>query len=301
MSDFNVRSDSVDVEQIMRQIRARIREKRGADYTEAEVQQLAKVKLETFLDPRGLRSDLADQFRRREYTASPPLPALDLKEFSIYGTHRGVLRWIRQLLQPILKLFVNPNPLVHFVWTQANAQREINEEIERWLRRREQLEAKTGPLYYEVLHNLVVELTRTGIEVHNLKMRVESLSSRLDFDERRGRSLERVVEYRPGARERPAAPASAPAAAPAAAPAPAGGPPSPGARPESPRPEGGGPGERRRRRRRRRRRPGPTMADQGAPESGGPPDASAAQASDRPADRPGIEAPDDFEDEASDQ
>ena len=37
MADFNVRSDAVDVEQIMRQIRARIREKRGADYTEAGV------------------------------------------------------------------------------------------------------------------------------------------------------------------------------------------------------------------------------------------------------------------------
>ena len=36
MSDMNVRSESVDVEQIMKQIRARVREKRGADYTEAE-------------------------------------------------------------------------------------------------------------------------------------------------------------------------------------------------------------------------------------------------------------------------
>ena len=52
------------------------------------------------------------------------------------------------------------------------------------------------PLYYEVVHNLVVEITRLGIEVQNLKMRVESLSSRLDFDERRARSLETVVQYR---------------------------------------------------------------------------------------------------------
>src|SRR5690349_2547173 len=118
MADFNVRSDSVDVEQIMRQIRARIREKRGADYTETEIEELAKVKLEKFLDPRGVRSDLVEQFRRREYTPSPPLPKLDLQEFSIYGTHRGVLRGIRQLLQPILKLFFNPNHLVHFVRTQ---------------------------------------------------------------------------------------------------------------------------------------------------------------------------------------
>ena len=45
MTDINIRSDSVDVEQIMRQIRARIREKRGVDYTEEEIRQLAAVKL----------------------------------------------------------------------------------------------------------------------------------------------------------------------------------------------------------------------------------------------------------------
>lgn len=203
MGDFSVRSDSVDVEQIMRQIRARIREKRGADYTEAELQQLAKVKLEKFLDPRGVRSDLVEQFRKREHTPSPPLPKLDIKEFSIYGTHRGLLKSIRSMLQPILKLFVNPNPLIHFVWTQTQAQAEINEEINRWMRKREQQDAKMDPLNYELMHNLVLELTRVGIEVHNLKMRVESLSSRMDFDERRGRSLEKVVEYRPGAVQRP--------------------------------------------------------------------------------------------------
>jgi hypothetical protein len=49
------------------------------------------------------------------------------------------------------------------------------------------------------MHNLVLELTRLGIEVKNLKMRVESMSSRLDFDERRARALEGVVMYRPGA------------------------------------------------------------------------------------------------------
>ncbi len=53
MSDFNVRSDTVDVEQIMRQIRSRIREKRGVDYTEDEIRELANVKLEKFLDPQA--------------------------------------------------------------------------------------------------------------------------------------------------------------------------------------------------------------------------------------------------------
>jgi len=49
-----------------------------------------------------------------------------------------------------------------------------------------------------VIHNLVLETTRLGIDVKNLKMRVESMSSRLDFDERRARALEGVVQYRPG-------------------------------------------------------------------------------------------------------
>jgi len=284
----------------MRQIRTRIREKRGVDYTEAEVQQLAKVKLEKFLDPRGVRSDLVEQFRRREYTPSPPLPKLEIKDFSIYGTHRGALRWVRKLLQPILKLFINPNPLVHFVWTQAHAQAEINEEIDRWMRRREALDAKMDPLYYELLHNLVVELTRTGIEVHNLKMRVESLSSRLDFDERRGRSLERVVEYRPAAvdRSREQA-ASAPAqSGPAPQPSTATG---PSGRPEDRREADAG-GERRRRRRRRRRRPGQTMAGTpGAPGTPGTTDHAGAPGPSGGNDSGDFGPDGDFEDEAPDQ
>ena len=45
----------------------------------------------------------------------------------------------------------------------------------------------------------MLETTRLGIQVKNLKMQVESMSSRLDFDERRARALEGVVQYRPGA------------------------------------------------------------------------------------------------------
>ena len=91
---------------------------------------------------------------------------------------------MRRLLSPILKLFFNPNPLIEALHIQSklNAQ-----------------QAALEPLYYEVIHNLVLETTRLGIDVKNLKMRVESMSSRLDFDERRARALEGVVQYRPGA------------------------------------------------------------------------------------------------------
>ena len=187
MAEMNVRSDTVDVEQIMRQIRARIREKRGVDYTEAELQQLASVKLETFLDPRGVRSDLVEQFKKHR-VVSPPPQNYEFEDTTLYETHRGVLRAIRKLLNPILKLFFNPNRIVNALHIQAA----VNAEFHKRFRQREEMD----PLFYEVIHNLVVEVTRLSIEVHNLKMRVESLSSRIDFDERRGRSLENVVQYK---------------------------------------------------------------------------------------------------------
>ena len=296
MSEINVRADAVDIEQIMRQIRARIRDKRGADYTEAELQQLASVKLEKFLDPRGVRSDLVEQFRKYR-VVSPEPPTFEFEDSTLYDTHRGLLRTIRRLLNPILKLFINPNPVVHAL----HIQKQVNAEYHRRFRQREEMD----PLFFEVIHNLVVELTRAGIEVQNLKMRVESLSSRMDFDERRGRALEGVVRNRrpaaPGSPSRgpggqqsggrqAAAPAAPPTTQPSAAPAsaPATGTDEDGAAaaitpvtdsgaapvaaPGAPT-EVRGDGEKRRRRRRRRRRPGQTLGAQQAQGAGATSDA----------------------------
>ena len=243
MPDFNVRSDSVNVEQIMEQIRGRIREKRGVDYTEQEVRELAAVKLEKFLDPRGVRSDLLDQFRKRDPgDSAEPLPNYEFNDQTLYETHRGPIRWIRRLLNPLLKLFFNPNPLIQALHIQSRLNTMT---VERDAARRGLVQ-----LQYEVLHNLVLETTRLGIEVKNLKMRVESLTGRLEFNERRARALESVVVYKsPDERERVAAPR--PTLPEAAAPKPdtAGQPAS-----TQPRESTEGPGQRSRRRRRRRGR-----------------------------------------------
>jgi hypothetical protein len=257
MPDFNVRSDSVNVEQIMEQIRARIREKRGVDYTEQEIRELAAVKLEKFLDPRGVRSDLLEQFRKQDPADSAePLPNYEFNDQTLYETHRAPIRWIRRLLNPILKLFFNPNPLIQALHIQSRLNTTT---VARDAARRGLVQ-----LQYEVLHNLVVETTRLGIEVKNLKMRVESLTGRLEFNERRARALESVVVYQsPDQRERgaPARPLHTEASAP---------------RPEAAQPPSAPPGEagegpgqrsRRRRRRRGRRSGGLASAIMGGPQS----------------------------------
>jgi hypothetical protein len=270
MADFNIRSDSVNVEQIMDQIRARIREKRGVDYTEQQISELAAVKMEKFLDARGVRSDLLEEFRRMRPPVDPPVrPNYVFDDRTLFDTHRTPIRWIRRLLLPILKLFFNPNPLIQALHIQSQLNTMQAEAEAQQLAR--------GPardqLTFEVMHNLVLEATRMGIEVKNLKMRVESLSSRLEFNERRARVLESAVvskgtepaaervqppavrrefEYRPEPRPpaefspRPEPDVRTPFAKQAA----------PGGQPAGPE----GPGQRSRRRRRRRGRRGGASA-----------------------------------------
>jgi len=196
MADFTVRSDAVNVEQIMEQIRSRIREKRGVDYTEEQIRELASVKLQKFLDPRGVRSDLLDQFRKTQppYSA-PELPNYAFEEDTLFESHRAPLRAIRTLLKPILKLFFNPNPLIQALHIQSR----INTMLAEREARLEASRRSTESLYYELIHNLVVETTRLGIEVKNLTMRIESMTSRLEFSERRARALESAVVYKPAA------------------------------------------------------------------------------------------------------
>jgi hypothetical protein len=125
--------------------------------------------------------------------ADPPVrPNYVFDDTTLFDTHRAPIRWIRRLLLPILKLFFNPNPLIQALHIQSQLNTMHAEAEAQQLAR--------GPardqLTFEVMHNLVLEATRMGIEVKNLKMRVESLSSRLEFNERRARVLESAVVYK---------------------------------------------------------------------------------------------------------
>ncbi|MGB7218951.1 MAG: hypothetical protein WBD07_09085 [Vicinamibacterales bacterium] len=299
MPDPNVRSDSVNVERIMEQIRARIREKRGVDYSEQQVRELAATKLDKLLD----------QFRRTKPPEPPP--NYTFEDDTLFESPSGLVRVIRRLLRPILGLFINPGVLADALHIQA----QLNA-------RQAQLEATRHMLYDELIHNLVIEAARLGLEIKSMKMHVESLASRLDFSERRVRTLESTTIYRPSADERhgPQVAVMASAPAPPSAPSfstPAFSPPQPSspvpsvpaststlmpATPSSAQPVMAGPrpmgpglsgtpdGQRRRRRRRRRGRrgSGPGSVNVESPGAAGPAGAgpAAAQPSQAASDSP---------------
>jgi hypothetical protein len=216
MAEFNIQSDSVDVTRIMEQIRQRIREKRGRDYTEQQIRELATVKLERFLDPQQIRSDLVEHYRQLEPAAalepfphdrSGPAPEqFDFDEHTIYASSRGtmgtLIRLIRKLLNPILKLFLNPTPVVFALSRQAEINAWTLQLLQQQTKQLERAVAKSAAredldaLNYEVLNNLVVEMTRLSVDMKNHRSLVESVAGRLDFDERRARALESVVQSR---------------------------------------------------------------------------------------------------------
>ena len=222
MAEFNIQSESIDVERIMKQIRERIEAKHGNNYTEAHIQELASVKFEQLLEMKKVRDDLVDRYGRQyKEKAKKPIPTDGLQEQSlppvisglvdansIYRSSRGVLGEIlfviRKLLNPILKLFFNPTPIVHAVHTQNEAinwmvQTQIDF-IDRTIRlfdltsSRLTAREKIDDLNYEVLNNLVIEMTRLSIEMKNHRLRVESIAGRLDFDERRVQTINRVTK-----------------------------------------------------------------------------------------------------------
>ena len=87
MAEFNIRTDAVDVEQIMRQIRTRIESKRGVDYTEQQIHELATAKLERFLDPKGVRSDLLERYRQHRVASATHPPSYAFEDTTtLFGT-----------------------------------------------------------------------------------------------------------------------------------------------------------------------------------------------------------------------
>ena len=117
------RGERVDVEQIMRDIRARISQRSGRALEPADPGAGGPAARG---DPRsaGIEARLLDQLRRsagERQTAPEPAPPPQpvFEEASLYDSPSAVLRFIRKLLNPILRLFFNPTPVAHALAVQG--------------------------------------------------------------------------------------------------------------------------------------------------------------------------------------
>jgi len=184
-------AEQADVDHIVKEIKARIAQRHGIDLSAQQIQELAARRLEAILDPRTVKPGLLDQLRKSagapaSLAPAEPVDAYTFEDHTIYDTHNGLLRFLRKLLAPVLKLFFNPNPIS----AALNAQVRVNREAAKREAERERTQAEWNALHYTVLQRLVTEVSRVSLEMQSLALRVESLATRADFAERRIRGLE---------------------------------------------------------------------------------------------------------------
>jgi hypothetical protein len=183
--------DQLDIEQIMREIRARVSERHGIDLTSQQIQELAARRLEAILDPRAIKPSLMDELRRAAGLPADVAPAEPereeaITESALYASDNGLLRAFRKLLNPLLKLLVNPGAIVAALNGQA---RQMKDAAAREAEQRRR-QTEWNALHFEILRRLVTDTARVEIDNQHLAHRIESLTARLDFNERRVRSFE---------------------------------------------------------------------------------------------------------------
>ena len=184
----------------MRDIRARISHRHGIDLSASQIHELAARRLEAILDPRNVSPSLLDQLRKAagarssKDVISTPEPAFTFTDTTIYESHRSFLSAMRKLLNPILRLFFNPTPIASALTAQAR----LNSEQAARESEQERRQTEWNALQYELLQRVVTESARSSIELQALTLRVESLAARVDFTDRRVRTIEAAPAPRQG-------------------------------------------------------------------------------------------------------
>ena len=173
MSTFSAKGTDIDVEAVMANIRRKIEEKRKGLYTEDEVREIAEMKLDAVLDSQKFNSDFVAAFKARDeqwnYRFDPE---------TIYKSSRpgggGFIRFARRLLNPVLKLMFNPNPIISALSRQSDLNR----------------------YYVVLLHTMANEMTQLNLELTNLKATLRTLGIRVDFQTKREKTLEQLTASR---------------------------------------------------------------------------------------------------------
>jgi hypothetical protein len=173
---FRVAAGGVDVDELMRQVRATIAEKKRGVVSEDELRDIAERPLEPVLDAHDFKSSLLDELlgdpARWNYSFAPD---------ALYRSSRGVvgqaLAAVRRVLRPVQRLFWNPTPMISALSRQSDL----------------------NTTYVHLLHNMSVALTRQDLEIHDLKNRLLQLQGRLELQARREKALEDLLA-KPAAR-----------------------------------------------------------------------------------------------------
>jgi hypothetical protein len=162
------RPDEIDVEDVMRLIRKRIEEHRQGGHSEDEVSRLAEARIERAMDDADFDAELVAELRQRSQHWNIEFAADALYASAHDGVVGRLLATLRRRLNPVLRLLINPNPVV------------------RALRRQSQLNA----YYVHMLHESALELTRLNLKIESLQSQILDLTGQKEQMAQRDKASE---------------------------------------------------------------------------------------------------------------
>ena len=163
MEPFSIQGDNVDVSKIMKAIQERVKKKKERGiYTDEELEEVTRLRLETLADEVDIDSTLIEHLRNEHaiWNISP--------NYSIKSHRKGLgfpITMLKKLVRPFVRLYTDQI---------INRQAQLN-------------------LYtIHILHNLVQEITKQQIENRKLKSRIERLEKSRRMNHRRQKSYDKT-------------------------------------------------------------------------------------------------------------
>jgi hypothetical protein len=144
---FEFQSGQVSVEDVMCSIRTRIEQRRQGGYSDEDVARVVEGHIERALDGADFDTGLLAELRQRSWRWNFEIDG-DTLYASTHDSFAGrLLAALRRRLNPVLRLLINPNPLVLALHRQA----------------------QLNTYYVHLLHQSTVELARLTLKVESLK------------------------------------------------------------------------------------------------------------------------------------
>jgi hypothetical protein len=202
MSDFiEIKDEKINVKEIMEKIKENIeRKKKEGIYTEREIKEIEEMKPYPLPDIQDIHHFYSQHLyqekeKSKENTEEEKAPEIEPTPPSGFRKKlKNLLLKIMNPISPLIKLLVLP---VHQQIV------ETNEKLYRTDKNLEKLQEQFNVLmsktieYVKLLHNLnhhlVAELTKLKIEKEGMKTKMRNLENKIDFLEKREKTLERSV------------------------------------------------------------------------------------------------------------
>ncbi len=178
MDLFTINDDEINVVDIMKKIRENIQRKREQGiYTDEEVEEMSRLKLETFADEAEIDAQLLNKLLS-------PSHAWNISTDYRIKTHRKGIKGrlivlAKKLVRPLVRLYTDQ---------PVSRQAQLNQ------------------YFVHLLHNTIREMTRLQIRTTTLKNRIDLLEREKDMLQRREKTLEKMVQFKEREDESPEEP-----------------------------------------------------------------------------------------------